>query len=397
MKSGNRLRQRPLSNKAKLISLTAGSLLLWQVISLSLAAGHGDYESDLSAADYASTSAAAATTAAAQRLQDGDPNGARVFAKQALSISPLSAASVRSLGFAEQALGHWQHANAILSQSAALGWRDVATQLWLMQAYLQQKDYPQAAERLDAALRTDPDQKALYNILDHLVADNEFAAAVAKRLTLDPNWRTPYLRYVSGITVDALRARSRVLSALAQSATPPSREEILPIISALVQAKQIPQAHELWLGLQRDGANSSYNSGFEHSGTTGMSPFEWTLLPVLGANVSTDTASGKAVLHASTDGSTSGILARQLIVLSPGWHVLSYVGSTAPADHAAFGWSVRCTDTSKMLLNMQSSDALPPYRFDVPSECGSQYLELRVRVSPAAANKPAEFSRVRLD
>jgi hypothetical protein len=392
MKSSKRARTQSISTKAKLIGLVVGGFLLWQVISLSLAAGHGDYEADLSAADYASTSAAAATMAATQRLQDGDPTGARVFAKEALSVEPLSAEAVRSLGFAEQALGHWQQANAILSQSAALGWRDVATQLWLAQAYLQQGDYPHAAERLDAALRVEPDDKTLYGVLDQFITNKDFSLSMAKRLVLRPNWRGRYLRQASGVSVDTLRAKSYILDILARTNAPPSREEVLSVVSGLIQAKQVQQAHEVWHGLMRAGSHT-YDSDFEHSGATGMAPFEWTLLPVLGANVSTEVVAGKSILRASTDGSASGILTRQLIVLPQGPHALSYVGSMPPPGGSAFSWSVRCVDTGKMLLNAQSV-SLPFYHFDVPDQCGSQYIELRVRVNPAAASRSVEFYRV---
>lgn len=397
MKSSKRSTQSRMSLKAKLIGVALGGVLLWQVISLSLAASHGDDDSDLSAADYSTTSATAAAAAAAQHLQTGDPKGAKIFARQALASSPLSAAAVRGLALAEQSLGNSQQANAILSQSAALGWRDIPTQLLLAQAYIAQGNYLEAAQRIDAALRVDPNDNKLYSVVDQLDTDPKFAKMLVERLSLSPNWRGRYFDAVGGVSPDLLQARGRVLMALTRSSAPPSQREALPTISALVQAGRVLQAYDVWRALQDTSTETSEVFDFERSGFAGMAPFDWTLLSVLGVNVGTDTGSGGTYMKISTDGSASGIAARRLILLRAGSHELSYIGSKAAMDRAAFNWSIRCFGSGKMIFNAQDTSAPPPYRFDVPQGCGSQYLELRVRANPATAGRSATFERITLN
>jgi tetratricopeptide (TPR) repeat protein len=397
VKPGERARkQRPLSRKAKIIGLAAGILLVWRISAVSLAAGHSDSSNDLAAADFAGASQAAAITAAEQRLGDGDFAGAKVFSTHALSISAISAASLRNLGLAEQGLGNWQRSGALFSQNAALGWRDAPTQLWLVQAFLQQKDYDTAAQRMDAVLRLNPPNFDLYGTLDQLIGDPAFARAMAGRLLLNPDWRTYYLGYVSNLNGPALLARAHLLSLLSGSAMPPSREEVLPILSVLIRDDKAPLARMLWTRSQRTDSKGIFDPGFTNAGTTGMAPFEWSILPVPGATLTREQQGAANIVHVTTDGAASGILLRQATALPPGPHRLSFAGTIPPAAHHAFGWSVRCR-SGRILLNTTGLAGPSAYRFDVPQDCLSQQVELLVASSAEAAGKEALFKAIDVD
>jgi hypothetical protein len=399
MRSKTRSRQQPLSNKAKLAGLIVGLLLGWQVVVISLAAGHGDYDTDLAASDYAATSQAAATAAAAQHLQNGDAAGSKVFARQALATSAISAPALRSLGLAEQSLGHWQQAGAILSQASALGWRDGPTQLWLAQAYLQNHEYAEAAQRLDALLRTDPSSTQLFDILDQLLLDPHLAAAMADRLALNPYWRSIYFQYPGSATIVMLQARSALIIDLARSSAPPYRDEILPLVRGLARVNQIASARTLWFEAQRMKPAALYDTGFANIGSTGRVPFEWTVTPVLGADVGTEPTErgGSTTLHVTTDGTASGMILKQMILLSPGSHRLSYTGSIDPSARDAFGWSIHCASTGKLVLDTLNTQASKDYGFVIPENCDNQFIELHAASSPAAAGSNAYFDRLELN
>ncbi|MBA2935122.1 tetratricopeptide repeat protein [Sphingomonas sp. CGMCC 1.13654] len=394
MRSGARARdQHPLSRKAKIIGLVVGLLLVWRICAISLAAGHSDSSNDLAAADFAGASQAAAIAATEQRLNDGDFDGAKVFAKHALSISTISAASLRDLGLAEQGLGNWQKSGALFSQTAALGWRDAPTQLWLAQAFLQQKDYDAAAQRMDAALRLATPNYNLYGTLDQYIADPVFARAMARRLALNPNWRIYYLPFATGITEPALLARTRLLLMLSGSSAPPSRDEMIPVLAALIRDDRGPAARTLWTRSLRIPAAGIFDPGFANVGTSGMAPFEWSMLPVPGATVTVEQQGTRHILHATTDGSASGTMLRQATALSPGAHTLSFVGTIAGKAHDAFGWSVRCR-SGRALLSTMRSPAPPPYRFEVPEDCRSQQVELLVSSDATAAGSAVSFKNI---
>lgn len=387
-------KQRPLSRKAKIVSTVVGAVLVWQIAMISLAAGHSDSNNDLAAADFAGASQAAAIAAAEQRLAANDFDGAKVFATNALSISVISAASLRDLGLAEQGLGNWQRSGALFSQNAALGWRDGPTQLWLAQAFLQQKDYGSAAQRIDAALRIDPHSIDLFNLLDQKILDAGLSSAMIERLHLDPNWRTRYFHYLTDIPTPVLVARARMLIALSTSSSSPSRDEIIPILYALIQANHPRLAHLVWERSQHITSPGVYDPNFQQTRTHDMAPFEWSILPTPGANVVIEPQGSGNLLTATTDGTATGILLRQTMALTPGIHKLFYEGSMPAAAHNAFGWRLRCTTDGNELINSIGDALDPPYQFNVPTNCPGQRIELFVTNSSSAAGSQARFKRV---
>lgn len=396
-RSRHRARRQPFSWKAKLIAGAVGLLLVWQTSVISLAAGHGDYGDDIKAADYASVSPAAAAAAAGQRLTDGDFDGAKAFATRALSVSPISADSLRDLGLAKQGLNDWQGSGAIFSQAAALGWHDVPTQLWLAQAFLQQKDYEAASQRLDAALRTTPNSTRLYDIVDRLAATPQFVRPMADRLALNPDWRPYYFAHVDSVSKTSLLARSQLLIALSTSPLPPSRQEVIPILFHLIYEDETPLARLLWLRSQHLKTGNIYDPNFTQTGTIGLTPFEWSITSVPGATFSAVQRGPDTIMHAGTDGTASGILLRQATALPSGAHKLNYVGSIPSAARDAFGWRVRCIRTGKILLSSLGTLAPPPYSFEVPVNCVGQWVELLASTSASAAGSEATFKSLNID
>jgi hypothetical protein len=216
---------------------------------------------------------------------------------------------------------------------------------------------------------------------------------MAERLELSPNWRSRYLQYI-GSGTSAL-SKAMLLRDLIRSKTPPSREEILPVVSILVQTADVEQAKNLWFAVQHT-SGTLYDPGFAHVMSDRASPFEWERLPVLGANTRTEPArDGKATLFSvTTDGSAAGILLRQLVTLAPGEHILDYKGAIPLNARQAFGWQLRCSKGG-ILLNTIGTDS-PPYRFSVPKDCQPQYIELRVTSNPGAAGSEVTFDRLDL-
>ena len=220
------------------------------------------------------------------------------------------------------------------------------------------------------------------------------AAAMVERLNRNPPWRLPYLKYTGASTPAALLPKVQLIGDLIYSKAPPSREEVLPTITKLVQTGEVEQAKDLWFAVQ-NASGSLYDPAFDHLMRTGGSPFEWTQLSVLGANVKTEPVrDGKngAVLSVTTDGAAAGILLRQLLALAPGEHILDYRGVIPTNARQAFGWQVRCLKAGTLLSTIGATS--PPYRFLVPKDCQSQYIELRVTSNPGAAGSEVTFNQL---
>jgi hypothetical protein len=215
-----------------------------------------------------------------------------------------------------------------------------------------------------------------------------------ERLKLNPDWRPFYMVSIKDITRDALQARANIVEQLIKTDTPPSRDEIRPLLLALVANGKVGRARAIWLKSQHLPTGAIYDKNFEHISSTDAMPFEWTQLPVLGASLTVEPARrafGMAV-RVRTDGSASGVLLRQWTTLSPGPHMLRYSESVPDPARNAFGWSVECTSPSKYIFRTFGAGSGPPYQFDIPRNCDAQLVELHVTSSAAAANSEASFT-----
>ncbi|MDH7637279.1 hypothetical protein [Sphingomonas oryzagri] len=385
-------KERPASRKAKIIGCAVGLLLAWPTLQLSLALAHSADE-DLAAADFAEDSQSAATAAAQQRLADGDPAGAETLARNALAVSPISDASLRVLALAEQQQGNWQHSNALMNQAAALGWRDLPTQLWLAAAYVQAKDYENAANRLDAALRVNPDLPQLHALIDSSAADPQLRPYLLRRLALNPAWRQSYFADPTLASPDAARARGSLLAGLSGTANPPSHDELVQVLSAMVSAGAAGEARNLWIAANHGANQPLYDGRFERTAQSYASPFEWSLRSVPGAETSAekrDNAPGDALL-VRTDGTASGTLARQWLRLTPGEHQLT-VSSAGPASSLrSLAWTIRCMPHGPTITTLQGSGKRDTAAFATAPDCTDQVIELQARPQAGSSNGEVRF------
>jgi hypothetical protein len=392
-----RIRERSLSLKAKLIGAGVGLALAWVVATVSLAVEHGSNVDDQAAADHATTSQTAAETAAQQRLNDGDPVGAGTFARQALTVSPISSRALRSLVLAEQATGHLREASGLLSQAAALGWRDEATQLLLAQASFDAKDYIAAANRIDAVMRVRSHNQPIDHALDQLIVDEKMGNAMSERMALRPDWRSYYFLDTGDDTSDVLKAKAHLIDTLSSSAAPATREETLAVTETMVRVGLISEARDLWFGQSNATKPVLNDPEFQHIPSGPAAPFEWSFPSLIGTTAMVDEGrqGSHSRLHVTTDGSTAGVVARQFIQLAPGPHTLGYQGTDSAIARAAFGWTVRCAPDGAVIL-FPTLDNKPPYSFTVPAaHCASQFVELRAR-NTSFGKAEASFSAVEL-
>lgn len=374
-----------------LLSAVFGGLSAWVILTTGLVAIGGGSFSQAPEIDYSSTAPADTDVSV-----DAAASDAAASARAELIDSPISASALRTLAFAEQQRGDQRGATALLAQGAALGWRDSPTQLWLVQAYWLSTDYDKAAERLDAALRTHPSSVYLYNVLDELARNAAFSKAIVARMRKACPWRSDYLMHVKGISPDDVATRITILRGLAGGVNPATRSEILPLINSMVQLGEVQPARNMWFQVQNVPIDSIYDAGFDHIASGDGAAFEWNARPVLGAAASLGDAPGGVgrALVARTDGSASGELLHQLVSITPGVHRLRVAGSVPREARSSFGWVVRCPATHQILLDTTGQDEGQHYQFDVPANCDSQIVELRVQRAPKAASASAYFTGI---
>ncbi|PXA83486.1 hypothetical protein DMC47_43300, partial [Nostoc sp. 3335mG] len=340
-----------------------------------------------------------ATAAAEQRLNDGDAEGAATLATSALRVSPISAISLRVLGLSQQKLGNWQAGNALMGQAAALGWRDLQTQLWLAAASLQTKDYDGAANRIDGAMRVNPDAPELHQLLDKMLIDEKLRHALVTRLQLQPAWRLSYFSDDTVAAPDDALARAALLSDLVGTPNPPQQGELGTVLRLMTDAGHADQARALWMTANHAGPAPLYDGRFQHTDRDHPAIFQWALMSIPGTQVEA-VPHGKQpglVLHVTTDASSAGILARQWLVLKPGAYHLSVTSDGSPAALQSFQWMIRCVPQSVTPLTLTGSGKRDTVGFDIPEKgCDRQSLELHAQPRAASANSEAWFSDMTL-
>ncbi|MBV9527163.1 hypothetical protein, partial [Sphingomonas sp.] len=145
------------------------------------------------------------------------------------------------------------------------------------------------------------------------------------------------------------------------------------LISSLVADGEFAKAHQVWRSTgQVNGAADAliYDPAFRDASAPG--PFNWTL---------TSSALGLAErrpggrLHVIYYAQDDGVLASQLLVLSPGRYRIAMQASGDLRNVGLLSWRLTCANSPKELFGLRLG-ASTQGSFDVPGGCAAQRLEL---------------------
>ena len=207
-----------------------------------------------------------------------------------------------------------------------------------------------------------------------------YVAAYAKDRTTWPQLReifrgNPILAAASLATLahDANNADAIVALADKQQLTAGSAW-VQPLLTGLIKADRYDRAQAIWSAVsgKRAARDTIYDAGFADSAAP--PPFNWELMSSA-VGLAERQAGGR--LHVIFHGQQDGLLARQLLLLTPGRHRISMAVAGDPERGRALNWSLRCSG-SQTPFTGTSLDALrrQPWSFTVPAGCGAQWLEL---------------------
>lgn len=154
-----------------------------------------------------------------EALARGDLRGSNAAFRATLDRTPLNQSALTLL-----AIGDPSRTAALMNQSAALGWRDVATQRWLAEAA--GDDANLFALRFDAYARQIDDLVPAGVLLDQRITDAKVRAAIVPRLALKPDWRGGYLASLSRPDPALVQARIALQQDMRRAATPMTAEEV---------------------------------------------------------------------------------------------------------------------------------------------------------------------------
>ncbi len=328
-------------------------------------------------------------SAAARAFDAGDDAAAETFAKRALASRPLEARPYRILAAIYERAGRLADARAAHAAAIAVSPSDAVARLWLASRLLVETRYAQALEHVDRALRARPDLNAVvFPVLASGLDNPAFSAALTDSLLTSPPWRRDLLGYL-------VRGS-------------PSIDPALPVFEALADQNQLAAGElELLTGaLERDrrwqdlaaawrrvGSAMYADGSFVVDGGFERDPhgfgLGWRIGRVPGAIIGFAPArgsanGGRAIWIRFLDQRVPFAHVEQRLLLPEGRFRLS---GEARADglRARRGllWEVSCDGHHQPLASSPLVVGHQDWRawsvdLDVPKDCGSQWLRLRL-------------------
>ena len=340
-----------------------------------------------SASSWAPWSTRANEGASTRALLEGRPEVALRHAYAAVRLSPINAGAVRSIGLIEDMRGDPALATQLMSNAAALGWRDPVVQLWIVDRALRTGEAATAVQRAEGLFQQGLFPPVALALL--LRAPNQEASlnALAASLGRQPRWRGRFMDAAAQAEARDLPALEKLFNKIAANPgglTPNDSEDL---IDRLVDSGEFPRAQRIWAMTRRGQlvVNGDFEAGASGTGAT-FTPDHWSVRRGLtnGPKVGPAPAGGRgSALQISSSNASQPILTQSLL-LTPGAYALSVRSYARNATSLSLSWQIRCEGMrgQKPVKNpLSNSGGWQEHRavFIVPiRDCPIQRLELGV-------------------
>lgn len=313
------------------------------------------------------TMASANAEAASSLLGDGVANPrsiveGRARAIAALRSSPIDVKAVRSLGLAAALENNGPAATRAFGYALELSRRDVPTQMWFIERAVERDDIDGALRHYDQAMTTSvASRQTLVPILVQATTTPVIADRLIPMLRRKPNWWGDFTHQLIGTTPDTASLYKFALGMRLRT-TDVEHPDFLPrIVQRLVTAGEIDKAFELYRvngGVSRDTVR---NGGFEH--LDALPPIDWQYVEepdLAGLRQSRPNGEGTALFVVAGAG-RGGVVAEQLLRLSPGRYRIGMTIGDMPGGGAAERTRVtlRCEGTDRQMISTIALPAAP--------------------------------------
>lgn len=321
----------------------------------------------------------------------GDLDAGQNWARRALYARPVDDRALFLLGLIATRKGDSQRTDVLMTNAGARTWRNPGAQFWLFGRKIQQHEYAQALTHADAALRVDPEvQKLIYPTLAAFIKAAPAFPVLVDFLATVPPWRTAFLGDLSSTLSDQAQL-DKLYASLGKSSHPPTKDELRPYLARLIQGKHFQDAYRIWFdslsASERVNQSRPYNADFALPADS--LPFNWTLVPVPGADiqvVALSESKDRALRIQFSGARVQFANVRQMLVLPPGSYRLT--GSVKSDElHTSRGlwWHIFCAASPNINLgHTQPISGTVSWRtftasFEVPaSGCEAQWLQLEL-------------------
>ena len=322
---------------------------------------------------------------AARNLDARDLDEAKLEARRAVRRDPVDARSAGLLGTVLLTAGDPAGAERAFTVSAAMGWREPATQLYWMSVALDMGDIEVASQRLDALLRQSPQFAVRQQLLAAFEATPEGRTELARRLADSPIWGASY--FIDGYMLPPAGLARRAQVAESLGARVQKCELVARMTFNLVTSGQIAAAHRVWQAHCQPGrkAGNVADGNFTKANfSRPLTAFDWTWPEDGSIGVSLVPASGRPgnALQVMSSASGTRDFASQLTLLAPGLYRATWRARTAAGTPAAaIRPSIACAPDTRHPLVGQLIEAKAGHfnaDFEVPADCPAQQLVLAI-------------------
>ncbi|WP_157123697.1 hypothetical protein [Allosphingosinicella indica] len=281
--------------------------------------------------------------------------------------------------------------------------RSRPVRMMLIEQYLRAENIAAATVEIGVLSKLTPVARDhLSRAVSQLMLDKEVRPAVVRALAADPIYDSILAELArTGADADLIvdLARQQV-----QSDQPREGRGIwrIALIDRLVDERQYRKARQLWgtfFNVPDDaGGNAVYDGRF--AGRPGSRPFNWQLTT---NQTGAAERSRRGGLDVDYFGRTSGPLARQLLLLSPGQYRLTFrADGNANAQGSRLVWQVMCDGASSTLSEtvLDRVEAAPrafAANFTVPAQnCVAQWLSLEGMAAEFPTTQSAHIDNVEI-
>lgn len=316
---------------------------------------------------------------------------AEALARRSLRRELLNGRAASTLATVAALRGDKKRADRTFRYAETVTRRDLATQLWLLEAAVERADVEGALLHYDRAMTVSiRSRDILIPVLATAAAEPAVAGAIAARLARRPNWWTGFIDRLIGKGGAPATSLPIIMATLRLD---PRDEVDLPFlvrgIEKLVEAGAYDDA---WVLYRRaTGASARARGGLRDGGFEAadpVAPFDWRLVEGEGLFAAIQPREDGGVgdaLHLSAEAGRAGEVARQLLLLGPGAHTLSGVvgGSASGSDGPEV--LVTCVGAAAPVARIALSPAIREgRRFTSPvgvpaAACPAQWLSIRAR------------------
>lgn len=322
---------------AMLLPLIAAALVIVQAGISASAILKGRYRDAARIAPWSTRAHEREATAELMQLDVGAADAAR----EAIRLSPINASAIRTLGLLRLEDGDAYSGNRLMEAAAGLGWRDLLTQFWAIDAAERTNEPVKAAQRAEGLFR----QGIYLPALQLLLQAEEFdpiSRLLAGMLAQRPAWRLQLLRSSGGLSGPASTRFQLILARLARTPGRVTTDEMRPVLQAFASHGRLGDAQRLWLEINPALVDNGDFDALEDSRTL-LSPAGWDVPSQNREAVTVAVPESRPGNRAIRIGRTQWVtILTQDTMLPPGTYSLSYAALERGRTPVVLRWQLRC-------------------------------------------------------